>query len=194
MPASLEILTPDRYRSMPWRNGGGLTREILVGPQGASLAEGFAWRVSLAEVREPGPFSVFPGCERSLTLLDGALTLAFGTREVSLQPRVPFPFAGDLACTGRLPRGPARDLNVITRRGFASHSVSIVPAGADAERLVGARLLLALALDAPSVVVADGERRSLAAGAALIARDARRLRVQSAGAVALIAIHSAATG
>ena len=38
----------------PWRNGGGVTREVAVDGPGA---QDFEWRISIADVNEPGPFS-----------------------------------------------------------------------------------------------------------------------------------------
>jgi environmental stress-induced protein Ves len=188
MSRAPELITPDQYRTTPWRTGGGVTHEILAGPDGASLERGFDWRLSIAEVASPGPFSAFPDCTRTLTLLDGALTLAFGARRVALAPRVPFEFDGGLACTGELPRGPARDLNAITRRGAAAHSVSIVPAGADARRQSAAALLAVLALDAETEVRRGATRMSLPPGATLVLRGGGEFSLASAGAVALVAI------
>ncbi|MEC4600651.1 HutD family protein, partial [Burkholderia vietnamiensis] len=42
----------------PWKNGGGVTREIAAYPPGAAL-DAFAWRVSVADVGAGGPFSRF---------------------------------------------------------------------------------------------------------------------------------------
>jgi len=63
----------------PWRNGGGITREIAARPPGATL-EAFDWRISMAEVREPGPFSSFPDVDRVLTFLQGTLSLSIEGR------------------------------------------------------------------------------------------------------------------
>lgn len=41
-----------------------------MSPDGAGLDD-FAWRVSLAELREPGAFSAYPGVSRTLLLLEG---------------------------------------------------------------------------------------------------------------------------
>ena len=69
---------PDRR--MPWMNGGGETIEIAVSPEGAGLAS-FDWRVSMARVTQPGPFSSFTGVDRTLAILDGAgLTVAVAGR------------------------------------------------------------------------------------------------------------------
>ena len=54
-----------------WKNGGGVTREIVASPEGAPL-DAFDWRVSLADVSADGPFSSFPGVDRTLTVVEGA--------------------------------------------------------------------------------------------------------------------------
>jgi environmental stress-induced protein Ves len=51
-----------------WRNGGGETREIISWPPGQA---DFDWRASIATVAQDGPFSAFPGIDRSITLLSG---------------------------------------------------------------------------------------------------------------------------
>lgn len=43
-----------------WRNGGGVTRELLSRPAGNS----WQVRVSVADIDADGPFSPFPGVER----------------------------------------------------------------------------------------------------------------------------------
>lgn len=121
---------------MPWKNGGGTTTEIAVAPQGASLND-FDWRISMAHVGQDGPFSSFPGIDRTLSVLSGAgITLAFGDGErVHLdRSSAPYPFAADRAVEGLLVDGPIDDLNVMSRRGRCRHQV---------ERLSGARSLTA---------------------------------------------------
>ena len=56
--------------AMPWKNGGGTTQEIACWPPGAGLSE-FGWRVSIATIAAPGPFSVFADIDRSIMLLEG---------------------------------------------------------------------------------------------------------------------------
>lgn len=56
--------------SMPWKNGGGSTQELACWPPGADM-NSFEWRVSLATVDRPGPFSVFPAIDRQIMLLGG---------------------------------------------------------------------------------------------------------------------------
>ncbi|RYB07930.1 HutD family protein [Lichenibacterium ramalinae] len=111
---------------MPWKNGGGETTEILAHPAGAGL-DAFDWRISMARVAADGPFSAFPGIDRTLTVLDGAgLDLAIGgAAPVRLDPASgPLSFPADSPCHGRLVAGPVTDLNVMTRRGRFFHAVT----------------------------------------------------------------------
>ena len=52
----------------PWRNGGGLTRELLAWPGSGD----WVLRVSVADIEADGPFSAFPGIDRWFTVLSGA--------------------------------------------------------------------------------------------------------------------------
>ncbi|MBB4087585.1 HutD family protein [Sphingomonas carotinifaciens] len=104
--------------AQPWRNGGGITREICCAPA-AGAGESFDWRVSMAEVTGSGPFSCFPGVDRVLVVLDGRLDLDFGPQHapVTLSSScAPFAFAGDQAVDGSAPEGVVHDLNVMVRR------------------------------------------------------------------------------
>lgn len=101
----------------PWKNGGGVTREVAAWPPSSGL-DGFDWRVSLADVAADGPFSTFPGVDRLLTVIDGdGLALEIEGRTVRLEPGAPFAFPGEAAVVARLTAGPIRDLNVMVRRG-----------------------------------------------------------------------------
>jgi len=110
---------------MPWKNGGGSTTEIAVFPVGASL-ETFDWRVSMATVVEAGPFSSFPGIDRTLCVLEGnGIRLDGDGRSTTLtQTTAPFAFAADTKIVGTPLDGPITDLNVMTRRGRYRHTVS----------------------------------------------------------------------
>lgn len=116
----------------PWRNGGGVTHEVAVLPAVAGT-DGFDWRVSIAEVAAPGPFSCFDGVDRILTLIEGELRLDFASarRPVTLTRRsAPCAFPGDLLTFGTPSGGIARDLNVMVRRGRWAAAVSrLRPAG-----------------------------------------------------------------
>lgn len=113
------------HRRMPWKNGGGVTTEIAVHPEGAGVGD-FAWRVSMARVEADGPFSSFPGVDRSLAILEGdGMRLEIdGCEPVVLTVESPpFLFAADAATSAQLVDGPIVDLNVMTRRTDWTHSV-----------------------------------------------------------------------
>ncbi len=104
--------------AVPWKNGGGLTREVAVHPPGSDLGN-FDWRVSLAEVRRAGPFSRFPEVDRHMAVLSGRVDLSMAGRErLTLSPdSPPLTFPGDLPAFAEPVRSPVTDLNVMTRRG-----------------------------------------------------------------------------
>ncbi|HSI39526.1 MAG TPA: HutD family protein [Xanthobacteraceae bacterium] len=127
----LERLTPADYRDIAWKNGGGVTSDILLYPQGASH-EDFDIRVSLAPIVAAGPFSSFPGIDRHITLLSGnGLVLVFETAEHALARLSPFYFDSVLAPVSRLNDGPVRVLNVMTRRGRWNAQVMAISASGD---------------------------------------------------------------
>ncbi|HXH02033.1 MAG TPA: HutD family protein, partial [Candidatus Competibacteraceae bacterium] len=123
------LLTPDHYRVMPWKNGQGSTTEIAVHPPGAGLDE-FTWRLSIAEIGQDGPFSAFPGVDRTILLLVGAgMVLEFdeAPAHVLLERRfVHFSFRGEWHTQCRLLDGPVRDVNVMTVRARARHRVEVL--------------------------------------------------------------------
>jgi uncharacterized protein len=97
----------------PWRNGGGVTRELLAWPAGGQ----WQVRVSVAEIETDGPFSPFPGVERWFAVLEGGgvlLTIA-GAEHRCRAGDPPLSFSGESAVDCRLLRGPSRDLNLMLR-------------------------------------------------------------------------------
>lgn len=117
-----------RYRDLsptPWRNGGGITREVAVGSYGQADG-GIAWRVSVANVKRSGDFSPFPGADRILVLCSGSnMIMDVDGRERVLQPMDMVRFAGDAETSAVLTEGGTVALNVMTRRGIAVADVSI---------------------------------------------------------------------
>ncbi|MFF2505443.1 HutD family protein [Streptomyces sp. NPDC058067] len=103
--------------AVAWKNGGGTTREIAAEPPGADMAA-FRWRVSIADVGGDGPFSVFPGVDRTLTLVEGAgMELVVDGEDRTVDERyVPQDFRGDVPTDCRLIDGPVVDFNVMWRR------------------------------------------------------------------------------
>jgi environmental stress-induced protein Ves len=115
------ILRSIDYVARPWKNGGGTTRDIVTSPAGASL-DTFDWRLSLAQVDRDGPFSRFDNVDRTIVLLEGAMTLHERDRRIELLRNEPFAFAGECAIEATIGGGSTLDFNVMTRRGRASHT------------------------------------------------------------------------
>lgn len=122
---TMQLLRAAQQRRMAWKNGGGETTEIAVWPPGAGL-DHFEWRISMAHVTRDGPFSVFAGVERTLTVLEGdGLRLAIGdAAPVDLHVGdAPLSFPADVPTTATLLGGAVTDLNVMSRRGVWRHRV-----------------------------------------------------------------------
>ncbi len=127
----MEIIRYAELKPRPWRNGGGVTRELARFPdsagRGAAEDGSWDWRVSIAEVARAGAFSRYAGMERVLTVVDGELLLlTVDGAEHPLEKYRPFRFSGDAETAGALPTGDVRDLNVITRTGAFKGYTSIV--------------------------------------------------------------------
>ncbi|WP_244817513.1 HutD family protein [Caballeronia sp. Lep1P3] len=99
----------------PWKNGGGITREVA--------ARADAWRVSIADIDRPGPFSRFDGIDRMLVVLDGA-GLMLGAQSV-LRAFGIARFPGESQVDARLADGAVRVFNVMTHRGAARARVDL---------------------------------------------------------------------
>ena len=97
----------------PWRNGGGVTRELLAWPQAGD------WRVrlSVADVTQDGPFSRFVGVRRWFAVLEGAgvrLSVDGATHELTPHG-APFGFDGGADTDCALIAGATRDFNLMLR-------------------------------------------------------------------------------
>ncbi|MBI3708166.1 MAG: HutD family protein [Proteobacteria bacterium] len=166
MPAPPLILRQAEYRVMPWKNGGGTTAEIAVEPPAASAACGFLWRLSLATIDQSGPFSAFPGCERTILLVEGdgfVLDIA-GQEPIVVDRRFrPAVFSGDRPAACRLRGGPSRDLNLMIDRARIQARSRVLEL-ADNEMTIGgpAGECLAVYLDGTAAVEIDGAKEKLA--------------------------------
>jgi uncharacterized protein len=132
------LIAPGDARPMPWKNGGGRTTELAAAPPGSTLDD-FSWRVSIADVERDGPFSPFPGVDRTIVLLRGdGMELAHAHGSITLAvPYEPWAFSGDEPVECRLVGGAVRDFNLMTRRRTARGAVTVVRDGA--ARIAGAR-------------------------------------------------------
>ncbi len=122
---SLRLLNATDFRRLPWQNGRGTTLELLRNDDAAGA---LLWRLSVADVVEPGPFSPLPGINRVITLIDGdGFDLDFGGARppVSLRSFEPLAFSGDWPTAAVAVHGPSRDFNVMTARGQVAADVEV---------------------------------------------------------------------
>ena len=133
----MKILTPADYIQQPWANGRGTTTELLrIGTDPLLVL------LSMAVVTEDGPFSLFPGIERNLTVLTGpGFRLQGDGLALDCTPLRPVAFAGDVAIRAVGTEGqPSTDFNVMTARSLPRPQV--VAAGPGAEMPAGGLLAL----------------------------------------------------
>lgn len=118
MSLKISLLKKQNYKSMPWKNGRGITSEIAIFPtQSAMEKNNFTWRLSSAEVTEHGPFSGFPGCERYLTVIAGyGLRLQFENENKVIDQNNFVKFSGEAKVHSELVDGKIMDLNLIVKR------------------------------------------------------------------------------
>jgi hypothetical protein len=111
------IVSLEQAAPQPWRNGGGVTHELLAWPAAAD------WRVrmSVADVRAAGPFSRFDGVERWFAVLEGegvVLRLQGDSHRLTRDSEA-FRFGGGTAVDCALLGGPTRDFNLMAPPGVA---------------------------------------------------------------------------
>ncbi len=102
----------------PWRNGGGVTRELAVWPQ----ATDWTWCMSVAEVGQSGPFSSFDGVDRWFAVLAGSgvqLNVDKQTHHLTAFD-APFFFDGAASTDCQLTDGATQDFNLMVQRSRAS--------------------------------------------------------------------------
>ncbi|MEU8437094.1 HutD family protein [Streptomyces sp. NPDC029216] len=193
-PAALRILRATDRTAVPWKNGGGVTREIAARPEGGGT-EDFDWRISLAEVAADGPFSEFPGVDRTLTLAEGAgmeLTVDGVRRRVD-ERYAPCDFPGDRPTDGRLLDGPVVNFNVMYRRGRARAHTAIVR-GELTLAIPPETTLLVVALDGPARLDHPGGAVALGPyDAALLEAPQAPCRLRTAGRTAVVTLRTSST-
>ncbi|WP_373389150.1 HutD family protein [Pseudomonas alcaligenes] len=112
----IQLIDLDCLPASPWKNGGGSTRQLAIAPAAAGLDD-FAWRISCARVSGAGPFSAFPGIQRSLALLEGELLLQRQSGTTTLRAGgEALDFPGEEAISATPLAGEVFDLNLMSRR------------------------------------------------------------------------------
>lgn len=152
----IRILRAADYKSMPWKNGGGVTTEIAISPEGAGLYD-FDWRVSMARVETDGPFSQFPEVDRTLAVLEGngiCLKVEGRIGLDLLRTSDPVTFPAGVPTTCNLIRGPISDLNVMVRRGRFVAEVHRVTLEDEADFASDAEIVLMFCNDGEATISA----------------------------------------
>jgi uncharacterized protein len=188
----LQVLRWEQHRRMPWRNGGGVTYEVASSPADSDLAD-FEWRISIAEVEAGGPFSAFPGIDRTIVLIEGEwMALTVDGRRHRFGVRQPFSFDGGSETMCEV-AGRSRDLNVMTRRDRAIAWVAIVePESFDRSSLDASEIVFVCLTSSISLVGDDGARVELGALDAALSTDRTPLSIHGDGAVAVIQLQPVA--
>ena len=140
----------------PWKNGGGVTRELAAWPN----TQDWVWRMSVAEVASDGPFSRFDGVQRWFAVLGGAgvrLDLGPQAHTQHLTPHsAPLCFAGDEPVFCTLIAGATQDFNLMLRRGAASVGMLRLD-GTFSDTAQAAKMVAVYAVDKGASVYFDGQ-------------------------------------
>lgn len=159
----MKVIKASEYRRDRWKNGGGWTSEIASGQLSVGVAPAstdWHWRLSVADIEQDGPFSIFPGVDRILMLIDGAgMHLRFADGEaVAVTPsHSRIDFAGERALDCALVDGPTRDFNLMWRRDACHARLDVLPLRDAVEPLHGSLVIRVMFLQSGAVRV-DGQR------------------------------------
>lgn len=111
---SLSLLHVSEVAPRPWKNGGGSARDLLLWPG----AEQPIVQISVADILQDGPFSLYAGIDRWFVVLQGSgveLSWEHAVRRLHAGHSV-LRFDGRDAPLCRLVGGPVAALNVLHRR------------------------------------------------------------------------------
>jgi environmental stress-induced protein Ves len=123
----LRRLSAEDYVTKPWKNGQGVTRDVILWP----ASDEFNIRVSLADIPPVSVFSSFPGITRHITRLSGdAMTLTFADGQVErLALLTPLTFDSGRAPSCEASGADTRVLNVMNRETVWHSSVKLLTEG-----------------------------------------------------------------
>jgi uncharacterized protein len=161
----------------PWKNGGGITREIAMKRAGDNLI----WRLSIE------------GLRRILTVIEGhGMELISHDATLQADYAVPVSFDGALEIQSRLKDGPLRDLNLIYNPSLCTGHAQVIT---DASKyFVKSKSGQIIALHCITGSVAIGEAEPLHKGdTALIEGDAFDFANAGSSTALMISIQAEAT-
>ena len=119
-------LLPKDLITMPWKNGSGITTEVARGGQ-CSTTGNWGWRISIAIVATDGPFSIFAGINRTISVIEGSgMDLYYQDgRQIALDLFEIVEFSGGIALEGKLRDGLIKNFNVMVDQNSFSTSLKI---------------------------------------------------------------------
>lgn len=159
-----QLIRLEDVPATPWRNGGGLTRELAVWPEAAD----WTWRMSVAEVGQSGPFSSFDGVDRWFAVLAGSgleLTVNRQTHRLTVAD-APFFFDGAASADCQLTDGATQDFNLMVQKSRAIAHMVRVSNNLDAAVDMPAntsKMIAIYAINSGATVVFNGEALHLSA-------------------------------
>ncbi|AHK71157.1 hypothetical protein AD931_05205 [Gluconobacter oxydans] len=159
----------------PWKNGAGTTRLLTEQPE---------WRLSVASITRPAPFSSFAGLFRQMGLLTGngvqLLPVSGGPPLLLDQPGGVIRFSGDLPLTGAPLDGPVDVLNLMRPANRTGPDLTAITP----ENLPSDALLGFIAVDGYWDVTTKEQHYTLAPGDILLSEIPFELTVLKAGQIA----------
>lgn len=139
--------------SAPWGKNNGRVKEV---------ASGNGWRLSLATVEKPGPFTPFPGRDRITVPVEGELlVLTVDGTEHGMEKFRPFRYSGDSATDAALPTGPVTVLNTVVDRTTTGASVMVAELSKKNPQTIGEGQFVVLLHGNAAVTAADGTPTAL---------------------------------
>lgn len=132
IPAHVQRFALAESRPEPWKNGRGVTRTLLTDTSASGDAAdelpSWSWRLSVAELQENGPFSVFEDVDRTLILLSGGALILNRPKGAAVldRPGAQVSFRGEECIQATITPAPAQALNLMTRRGSVRSTVHVV--------------------------------------------------------------------
>ncbi|THV10024.1 HutD/Ves family protein [Rhizobium rhizophilum] len=169
---SIRIQRFGEHRQMPWKNGLGITSEVISRPA-SDGSGGFDWRISLATVGASGPFSIFAGIDRTIAVLkgDGMQLTVDGRREPPLLVgSPPFAFSGDAEVQAICLGGETLDLNMMSRRRRFVHRMTKIDVS-DVQTLSVTTDAVAVVFRDEALVAIDSLRSDVGLGDVLVGLD-----------------------
>jgi environmental stress-induced protein Ves len=160
---TLRILRRASFKTVPWKNGGGVTHEAIRVP---ATGDSFRWRISVAEIGASGPFSDFQGYQRKMVLLRGlglSLSFADGAHRRLQQVGDMVEFDGAPGPHCELLGGPCVDLNLMVADAIPGARARVQSLSTDlaVEALAGESLLIFAIAGAVVVEPPSGGRETL---------------------------------